>query len=82
MWQAGSLTRPQRARRWLAAVLLVPSVVLGVSACGGAQSPPLQPETIADKGTPFGDLLVPKLAASVTDGAVGVPRMACSGRSR
>ncbi|MDX1891486.1 L,D-transpeptidase [Mycolicibacterium sp. 050158] len=72
MWQAGSLTRPQRARRWLAAVLLVPSVVLGVSACGGAKSPPPQPETIADKGTPFGDLLVPKLAASVTDGAVGV----------
>ena len=28
---------------------------------------------IADKGTPFGDLLVPKLTSSVTDGAVGVP---------
>ena len=32
--------------------------------------PPIQ--RIADKGTPFGDLLVPKLTASVTDGAVGV----------
>ena len=31
-----------------------------------------QPQIIADKGTPFGDLLVPKLTASVTDGAVGV----------
>lgn len=27
---------------------------------------------ITDKGTPFGDLLVPKLTASVQDGAVGV----------
>ena len=25
-----------------------------------------------DKGTPFADLLVPKLTSSVTDGAVGV----------
>ena len=32
--------------------------------------PPIQ--LIADKGTPFGDLLVPKLTASVKDGAVGV----------
>ena len=32
----------------------------------------LQPQIITDKGTPFGDLLVPKLTASVTDGAVGV----------
>ncbi|MEQ0619573.1 hypothetical protein ABLN73_05890, partial [Mycobacterium tuberculosis] len=29
-------------------------------------------KVIADKGTPFADLLVPKLTASVTDGAVGV----------
>lgn len=27
---------------------------------------------IFDKGTPFADLLVPKLTSSVTDGAVGV----------
>ena len=36
-------------------------------------STPPQPQVIADKGTPFGDLLVPKLTSSVTDGAVGVP---------
>lgn len=29
-------------------------------------------KAIVDKGTPFADLLVPKLTASVTDGAVGV----------
>ena len=29
-------------------------------------------QRIADKGTPYGDLLVPKLTASVKDGAVGV----------
>ena len=28
---------------------------------------------ITDKGTPFGDLLVPKLQASVSDGSIGVP---------
>ena len=44
-----------------------------VSACGGNSAPP-QPQVITDKGTPFGDLLVPKLTASVKDGAVGVTR--------
>ncbi|PRC58270.1 hypothetical protein C6A85_29340, partial [Mycobacterium sp. ITM-2017-0098] len=29
-------------------------------------------QVITDKGTPFGDLLVPKLTSSVQDGAVGV----------
>ena len=40
-------------------------------ACSGNPAPP-QPQVINDKGTPFGDLLVPKLTASVKDGAVGV----------
>jgi hypothetical protein len=35
-------------------------------------SPPQQPQTITDKGTPFGDLLMPKLTSSVADGDVGV----------
>ena len=51
---------------------MVPAVVFGVSACNSTPAPPPQPQTIDDKGTPFGDLLVPKLTASVTDGAVGV----------
>lgn len=70
MWRVRSVARPRRRARW-AALALVPAVALGLSACGGTGAPP-QPQVIADKGTPFGDLLVPKLTASVTDGAVGV----------
>ena len=54
------------------ALLAIASLVLGVAACGGS-TPPQQPQAIVDKGTPFGDLLVPKVQASVTDGAIGVP---------
>ena len=36
------------------------------------QRAPPPPQVISDKGTPFGDLLVPKLTASVKDQAVGV----------
>ena len=59
------------ARRLSAAVALASVVVLGAVACTANQAPP-PPQTIADKGTPYSDLLVPKLTASVTDGAVGV----------
>ena len=71
MWQVRSVARPRRHRGWLAAVALVPAIVLGLSACSSNSAPP-PPQVITDKGTPFGDLLVPKLAATVTDGAVGV----------
>ncbi len=71
MWQVRSVARPRRKREWLAAVALVPAIVLGLSACSSNSAPP-PPQVITDKGTPFGDLLVPKLAATVTDGAVGV----------
>jgi lipoprotein-anchoring transpeptidase ErfK/SrfK len=70
MWRVPNVARPRRYAR-LAVLALIPAVVLGLSACGG-NSAPSQPQVIADKGTPFGDLLVPKLTASVTDGAVGV----------
>jgi lipoprotein-anchoring transpeptidase ErfK/SrfK len=71
MWQVRSLARPRRSRAWLVAVALVPAIVLGLSACGSNSAPP-PPQVITDKGTPFGDLLIPKLTASVKDGAVGV----------
>jgi lipoprotein-anchoring transpeptidase ErfK/SrfK len=71
MWQVRAVARPHRTRAWLTAVALVPLVVLGLSGCSGNSAPPA-PQVISDKGTPFGDLLVPKLTASVTDGAVGV----------
>ncbi|ULE31811.1 L,D-transpeptidase [Mycobacterium sp. IDR2000157661] len=70
MWRVRSVARQRRRVRW-AALALIPAVMLGLSACGGSGEP-TQPQVIADKGTPFGDLLVPKLTASVTDGAVGV----------
>ncbi|MGV0607197.1 L,D-transpeptidase [Mycolicibacterium sp. XJ1904] len=70
MWRVRSVARPRR-RAWLVTVALIPAMALALSACGG-NSAPQQPQVIDDKGTPFGDLLVPKLTASVTDGAVGV----------
>lgn len=55
-------------RTRLAALLVVPMLV--VSACG-SQGPPT-PAVLADKGTPYSDLLVPELTATVRDGSVGV----------
>jgi lipoprotein-anchoring transpeptidase ErfK/SrfK len=71
MWQVRSIARTRGYRSWLVAVALLPAIVLGMSACATESAPP-PVQTIADKGTPFADLLVPKLTASVTDGAVGV----------
>jgi lipoprotein-anchoring transpeptidase ErfK/SrfK len=81
MWQVQGVARPRwmspatrlrcGTRAWLMAAALVPAMVLGLSACS-TNSAQLPPQVITDKGTPFGDLLVPKLTASVTDGAVGV----------
>jgi lipoprotein-anchoring transpeptidase ErfK/SrfK len=81
MWQVQGVARPRwmsparrlrcGTRAWLMAAALVPAMMLGLSACS-TNSAPLPPQVITDKGTPFGDLLVPKLTASVTDGAVGV----------
>ncbi len=68
--QFGSTTG-SRFRTSLAALALIPALLLGVTACGGDSTPP-PAKVIADKGTPFSDLLVPKLSASVKDGAVGV----------
>ncbi|MCV7107335.1 L,D-transpeptidase [Mycolicibacterium chitae] len=70
MWQVRSAARPHGYRSWWAVFLLVPVLVL--SACG-AGSDTASPERIADKGTPFADLLVPRVTASFKDGAVGVP---------
>jgi lipoprotein-anchoring transpeptidase ErfK/SrfK len=71
MWQVRTVGRPRRARSLLAALLVAP-VVLGLGACDSTPAPPPGPQTIDDKGTPYGDLLIPKLTSSVTDGAVGV----------
>ena len=70
MRQLDSASRGRYAR-WVAALLTLPALLVGVSACGGNQAPP-PVKVIADKGTPYGDLLVPELSASVKDGAVDV----------
>lgn len=72
MSQVQSVAGSHRMRNLVAALVLIPSAIFGVSACDSQPAQPAQPQTITDKGTPFGDLLVPKLTASVTDGAVGV----------
>ncbi|SON61496.1 L,D-transpeptidase 2 [Mycobacterium simulans] len=67
----GHLMTPLRRRRsWLAAALIPVAVFTGACSSGGSTAAPAK--VIVDKGTPFADLLVPKLTASVTDGAVGV----------
>jgi lipoprotein-anchoring transpeptidase ErfK/SrfK len=71
MWQVSSVAGPRRNRRWLTVIALLPAIALGLSACGSNSAPP-PPQVITDKGTPFGDLLVPKLTASVKDGDIGV----------
>ncbi len=71
MWQVSSVTRPRRPSSWLAVIALVPALVLGLGGCNSNSAPP-PAKVIMDKGTPYADLLVPKLQASVTNGAVGV----------
>lgn len=63
------MTALLRRRSWLAAALVVFAVV-SVACSGNHAAAP--PKVIFDKGTPFADLLVPKLTSSVSDGAVGV----------
>jgi lipoprotein-anchoring transpeptidase ErfK/SrfK len=73
MWLVHSLTRPRRLQSLLVGLVVVPALVLGAGACTSNTAPaPPPPKTIIDKGTPYADLLVPKLQASVTNGAVGV----------
>src|SRR5262249_32833195 len=62
------MARLRTSRSWLAAGMVMIAMV-GV-ACSSSH-PAAPPKVIFDKGTPFADLLVPKLTASVTDGAVG-----------
>ena len=69
--QVGSVTTRQRRTLWLVAAAAVSVLALILSACSSNTAPP-PPQVISEKGDPFSNLLVPKLQASVTDGAVGV----------
>ena len=61
---------PLRRRRSLLSAALIMFAVIGVACSSTHTAAPTK--VIFDKGTPFADLLVPKLTSSVTDGAVGV----------
>jgi lipoprotein-anchoring transpeptidase ErfK/SrfK len=65
-----SVAHARWRRSWLAA-LIIPAVVLGAGACSSDDAGTPE-KVIFDKASPYSDLLVPKLTASVTDGAVGV----------
>ena len=54
----------------ISVLLIISAMVAVLSACGSGTSP--QPQAILDKGDPYTDLLVPRLEASVSDGAIGV----------
>ena len=61
----------RRGAWWtIAALVSIAGIALGLSSCGSTTPPP--PLAVVDKGTPYGDLLIPSLKTSVTDGAVGV----------
>lgn len=71
-WQVWPVTgRRRRPAHWWTAAAVAAVAALGMAACSTTTTPPA-PQVISDKGTPFGDLLVPKLQASVSDGAIGV----------
>ncbi|OMC49063.1 hypothetical protein A5745_07785 [Mycobacterium sp. IS-2888] len=63
------MTPLRRRRSWLL-VAMIMFAVIGVACSSRHTAAPTK--VIFDKGTPFADLLVPKLTSSVSDGAVGV----------
>ncbi|MCB0923223.1 MAG: L,D-transpeptidase family protein [Mycobacterium sp.] len=62
----------RRARVLTALCIVLVAALTGatISGCGRSDS---APQMLADKGTPYINQMVPKITASVTDGAVGVP---------
>ena len=50
---------------------VIAAMVAVLSGCGSDDAPP-RAQAILDKGDPYTDLLVPRLHASVSDGAIGV----------
>ncbi len=69
MRNAGPAPR-SRIRTLLVLFVVMLTAVAGLSGCGSRQS---EAEVLADKGTPYQDLLVPKLTGSIKNEAVGVP---------
>lgn len=57
---------------WRAAAAIGAASALLATACSSPPAPAAGPAPVIAKGTPYADLLVPDLRASVTDGAIGV----------
>ncbi len=58
---------------WRVAVVVLAALALLLSACDSSSTaPPPPPQEITAKGDPYSNMLMPKLQASATDGAVGV----------
>jgi lipoprotein-anchoring transpeptidase ErfK/SrfK len=70
--QVGSALTRDRFRLWPKATAALLLAAFALSACTSTAPPPLPVQVISEKGDPFTNLLVPKLKASTTDGAVGV----------
>jgi lipoprotein-anchoring transpeptidase ErfK/SrfK len=66
----GELMTSLRRTRLSLVVAIISVAVFGVSCSSSPTAAPAK--NITDKGTPFADLMVPKLTSSVADGAVGV----------
>jgi hypothetical protein len=66
--QVGSNVGRWRHRSWVIAIAVISAAALALSGCSSATAP----QVISEKGTPFEDLLVPKLQVSVVDGAIDV----------
>jgi len=67
-----SVTSRRLRRFGLIVTAAAAALALVLSACTSTSAPP-PPQVISEKGDPYSDLLVPRLQASVSDGAVGVP---------
>lgn len=72
MPQTGCPPAFRATTHWLRTTVLAAAVLLIATACTSSPTAAPTPDVITDKGTPYADLLVPKLEASVTDGAIGV----------
>ena len=72
MPQARPSTTHRSATTRVRAVIVTAAAALAVGACGNNTAAVPAPEVIAEKGTPYADLLVAEVQASITDGAIGV----------
>lgn len=72
MPQAANPQLPQRTTPWSWTIFFTVTVLLLATACSSSPAATPTPDVITEKGTPYADLLVPKLEASVTQGAVDV----------